>query len=141
MTTDIAQGPVEANVRQDFKDAEQAAFEKWLHDMCPSGDVEVVQRKWLESYEYAELLDDQEANLYPADADEPMTLSYEDLSSSTWRRLTDELTSRLFDLRAMNDKQDLNEVQTAVIRGKIAEVKRILSLAPASDGEGGLGDE
>ena len=74
MTTDIAQGPVEANVRQDFKDAEQAAFEKWLHDMCPSGDVEVVQRKWLESYEYAELLDDQEANLYPADADEPMTI-------------------------------------------------------------------
>ena len=60
MTTDIAQGPVESNVRQDFKDAEQAAFEKWLRDRCPSGDVESVQRQWLESYEYAELLDEQE---------------------------------------------------------------------------------
>ena len=69
-----AQGPVDVNVRQDFKDAEQAAFEKWLRDRCPSGDVEAVQRQWLESYEYAELLDDQEANLYPADADEPMTI-------------------------------------------------------------------
>ena len=38
---------------------EQAAFEKWLRDKCPSGDVESVQRQWLESYEYAELLDEQ----------------------------------------------------------------------------------
>jgi len=43
-----------------FADLEQAAFEKWLRDKCPSGDVESVQRKWLESYEYAELIDDQE---------------------------------------------------------------------------------
>ena len=60
MTTPIAQGPVDVNVRQDFKDLEQAAFEKWLWDRCPSGDVEAVQRQWLESYEYAELLDEQE---------------------------------------------------------------------------------
>ena len=53
-----AQGPVDVNVRQDFKDAEQAAFEKWLRERCPSGDVESVQRQWLESYEYAELLDE-----------------------------------------------------------------------------------
>ena len=58
MTTPIAQGPVDVNVRQDFKDLEQAAFEKWLRDRCPSGDVEAVQRQWLESHEYAELLDE-----------------------------------------------------------------------------------
>lgn len=59
----------------DFEYLEQSAFEKWLLDMCPSGDVEVVQRKWLESYEYAELLDVYKANeAYPSDADEPMTI-------------------------------------------------------------------
>ena len=57
MTTRIEQGPVDVNVRQDFKDLEQAAFEKWLMDRCPSGDVESVQRQWLESHEYDELLD------------------------------------------------------------------------------------
>ena len=41
-------------------DWEQGAFEKWLYDKCPSGDVESVERQWLESYEYAELLDEQE---------------------------------------------------------------------------------
>ena len=51
MTTDIAQGPVGVNVRPGFKDAEQAAFEKWLCDRCPSGDVESVQRQWLEREE------------------------------------------------------------------------------------------
>ena len=60
MTTDIAQGPVDVTVGPDFKDLEQATFEKWLWDRCPSGDVESVQRQWLESYEYAELLDEQE---------------------------------------------------------------------------------
>ncbi len=60
MTTLIAQGQVDADVRQNFKDLEQAAFEKWLRDKCPSGDVESVQRQWIESYEYAELIDDQD---------------------------------------------------------------------------------
>lgn len=57
--TPLAQGPVDVNVRPDFANLEQAAFEKWLQDKCPSGDVESVQRQWLESYEYAELLDEQ----------------------------------------------------------------------------------
>lgn len=34
---------------------EQAAFEEWLQDKCPSGDVESVQRQWIESHEYVEL--------------------------------------------------------------------------------------
>lgn len=53
-------GPVDANVRQGFEDLEQAEFEKWLRDKCPSGDVDSVQWQWLHSYEYAELLDYQE---------------------------------------------------------------------------------
>ncbi len=36
---------------------EQTAFETWLQDKCPSGDVESVQRQWIESYEYVELLE------------------------------------------------------------------------------------
>ena len=45
----------EAGKRDASEDLEQAAFEKWLHDKCPSGDVESVQRQWLKSYDYAEL--------------------------------------------------------------------------------------
>ncbi len=44
----------EAGKRDVSEDLEQAAFEKWLYDKCPSGDVESVQRQWLKSYEYAE---------------------------------------------------------------------------------------
>lgn len=40
-----------------FADLEQAAFDAWLQDKLPSGDVESVQRQWLESQEYAELRD------------------------------------------------------------------------------------
>jgi hypothetical protein len=36
-------------------DAEQAAFEDWMHRVCPSGDHESVQRQWLESSDYADL--------------------------------------------------------------------------------------
>ena len=68
-------------------------------------------------------------------------MNYEDLSSSTWRRLTDALTVRLAELRSMNDKPELNEIQTAVIRGKIAEVKRILSLGRTSESEGGVSED
>lgn len=41
----------------DFNELEQAEFEKWLTDKCPSGGVESVQLQWLESYEYSDLLD------------------------------------------------------------------------------------
>ncbi len=44
----------EAGKREASEDIEQTAFEKWLYDKCPSGDVESVQRQWLKSYEYAE---------------------------------------------------------------------------------------
>jgi len=51
----------EAGKREASEDLEQAAFEKWLYDKCPSGDVESVQRQWLESYEYAELAGKRDA--------------------------------------------------------------------------------
>ncbi len=44
----------EAGKRDASEDLEQDAFEEWLYDKCPSGDVESVQRQWLKSYEYAE---------------------------------------------------------------------------------------
>ena len=45
----------EALQAQASKDAEQAAFETWLADKCPSGDVTEVQRQWEASYECKEL--------------------------------------------------------------------------------------
>ncbi len=43
------------------EDAEQAAFEKWLRDKRPSGDVESVKQQWIDSCEYAELQNDVQA--------------------------------------------------------------------------------
>ena len=51
----------EAGKREASEDIEQAAFEKWLYDKCPSGDVDSVQRQWLESYECAELAEKRDA--------------------------------------------------------------------------------
>lgn len=69
----------EAGKREASEDIEQAAFEKWLYDKCPSGDVESVQRQWLESYEYAELAEKRDAIpegwvLVPMEPDEEMEL-------------------------------------------------------------------
>lgn len=69
-----------------------------------------------------------------------MNLLRNDFTSLTWKRLTDDLSTRLEELRAMNDGLSLTETQTAVIRGKIAEVKRILSLANAGESDGELGE-
>lgn len=41
--------------------SEQAAFEEWLYSAFPSGDVDDVQRQWLESYERECWLDELEA--------------------------------------------------------------------------------
>lgn len=52
----------------------------------------------------------------------------EDFSTRTWKRLSQHLDARLTDLRQQNDRE-LDEIQTASIRGSIGEVKRILALA------------
>lgn len=57
-----------------------------------------------------------------------MVLERSDFKTTTWKRLSELLNERLFDLRKMNDQQH-EPIKTATIRGQIAEVKRILALA------------
>lgn len=56
-------------------------------------------------------------------------LKPEDFRSQTWKRLTQTLNERLQELRELNDNPSFDQVKTAGIRGGIAELKRILSLA------------
>jgi hypothetical protein len=55
-------------------------------------------------------------------------LSRNDIASATWQKLAKHLARRIDDLRAQNDGQ-LSELDTARLRGRIAEIKQILSLA------------
>lgn len=60
-------------------------------------------------------------------------LRREDFLSPTWKRLTQTLEDRLKELRELNDVPSFGPEKTALIRGQISELKRILSLAdPAS---------
>lgn len=56
-------------------------------------------------------------------------LKPEDFRSQAWKRLTQTLNERLQELRELNDSPSFDESKTAGIRGGIAELKRILSLA------------
>lgn len=56
-------------------------------------------------------------------------LKIEDFRSTTWKRLTQTLEKRLEELRELNDSPSFGPEKTALIRGGISEVKRILSLA------------
>lgn len=56
-------------------------------------------------------------------------LQPEDFQTKTWKRLTSSLLNRLQALRESNDTPS-DPSTTAAIRGSIAEVKRILALAP-----------
>lgn len=58
-----------------------------------------------------------------------MNLKIEDFRSDTWKRLTQTLENRLEELRQLNDSPAMGVEQTALIRGGIKELKRILSLA------------
>jgi len=64
-----------------------------------------------------------------------------DFATVAWRHLKDDLRARLADLREQNDRASLTAEQTAVIRGRIAEVKRILDLDGSSSTEGEGADE
>lgn len=55
----------------------------------------------------------------------------EDFQSAAWKRFKRDLEARLAELRAQNDKLTNDENTTTAIRGRIAEVKRILSLEPS----------
>jgi hypothetical protein len=54
----------------------------------------------------------------------------EDFRSPEWRRFTKTLQDRLQGLREFNDSFANSPEKTALIRGQISEVKRLLSLAP-----------
>lgn len=53
----------------------------------------------------------------------------EDFRTPAWKRLTQVLEERIEDLRQSNDQLSLTVERTAAIRGGIAELKKILSLA------------
>ena len=56
-------------------------------------------------------------------------LKPEDFRSTTWKRLTQTLEQRLQELRELNDSPSFGTEKTALVRGGISELKRILSLA------------
>ncbi len=55
-------------------------------------------------------------------------MNIEELRTAVWRNFKREMEGRLAELRRMNDNAALDPEQTALIRGQIKEVKRILSL-------------
>ena len=57
-----------------------------------------------------------------------MNLSKTDRISPIWQVVKDHLEARLMRLRVMNENESLDAVQTASIRGRIAEVKGLLSI-------------
>lgn len=60
----------------------------------------------------------------------PFQLVAEDRVSRTWSRIEQHLTDRMQQLRQDNDRA-LDETETAALRGKISEVKRLIALGDA----------
>ena len=60
-----------------------------------------------------------------------------DFETRTWRNLAERMRDRIAELREMNDRPQNTELQTAIVRGRIAELKELLALpekvAPAHD--------
>jgi hypothetical protein len=57
-----------------------------------------------------------------------MLINHADGHSETWIKLRKHLEVRLDELRRSNDSRNLGEIETAHLRGRIAEVAYILSL-------------
>ncbi len=55
-------------------------------------------------------------------------MSDADKQSGQWSRLAEHLENRLDDLRRQNDDPQKTDVETAFIRGRISEVKRLIEL-------------
>lgn len=62
-----------------------------------------------------------------------MTLTEHERQTAVWLKIKSHLDARLIELRTANDR-DTNEIDTAKVRGRIAEVKALLELnvAPAA---------
>lgn len=57
-----------------------------------------------------------------------MQLTPAERQDPLWRKLAQILREQLAELRAKNDAPDLGERETAVLRGRIKQVKAILAL-------------
>jgi hypothetical protein len=57
-----------------------------------------------------------------------LVLNHEERVSSVWKKLTSHLEQRLQSLRSQIEK-DLDVVETAKARGRIAEIRAVLRLA------------
>jgi hypothetical protein len=55
-----------------------------------------------------------------------MPLTRHDFSTQTWRAIREKLVARLDELRRQNDSPSLDIAKTAALRGRIAEVHRML---------------
>ena len=60
-------------------------------------------------------------------------LTHDDFKTPTWQRINTLLNGRIDELRRQNDA-DLDEQQTAAVRGGIKELKRLLGLAEQRPG-------
>lgn len=56
-------------------------------------------------------------------------MKLEDFRSATWKRLSMTIQKRVDELRKLNDSPSFGPEQTALIRGGISELNKILSLA------------
>jgi hypothetical protein len=56
-------------------------------------------------------------------------LKPEDFRSATWKRLSQLIENRVDELRQLNDNPSFGPEKTALIRGGISELNKILSLA------------
>lgn len=63
-----------------------------------------------------------------------MTLTEQDKQSSTWRKLKERAERDLDTLRRRNDALN-DEVTTAVLRGRIYQIKELLALDPPTPAE------
>lgn len=63
-----------------------------------------------------------------------MHLHQDDFKSPVWGRVAERLRARIEALRLQNDSNKLTEVETAAIRGGIAELKLLLNLAEQRPG-------
>lgn len=55
-------------------------------------------------------------------------LTRDERDTNLWTKLMAHWSDRLASLRAQNDNSDRNEIDTAKLRGQIAELKQLLAL-------------
>jgi len=58
---------------------------------------------------------------------DPILLPHE-LESSAWKKIEEHLKAELAERREYNDAQSLGEVETAIVRGEIKHIKRMLKI-------------